>query len=165
MPFVMHRVFCSTPGDLEEERQAFYNVMSEINESAAMPRGILFVAVALPGSTCDKRPYQAAISENVRACRYYVQVLEDTWGPPERNFERDYVLATKCVEDSSLPMRDVAVLFKKPLVPDQVDQRVTDLKRLLETENGRPHYNYSDIAEFKIRLREQLSGWLQTINV
>jgi len=161
----MHRVFCATPGDLEEERQAFYNVMSELNESAAMPRGILFVAVALPGTTYDKRLYQAAISENVRACRYYVQVLEDTWGPPERNFERDYALATKCVEDSSLPMQDVAVLFKKPLVPEQVDQRVTDLKQVLETENGRPHYNYSDIAEFKIRLREQLSGWLQTISV
>ena len=64
-----------------------------------------------------------------------------------------------------MPMQDVAVLFKKPLVPDQVDPRVAELKQNLETENGRPHYNFSDVAEFKTRLGEQLSHWLKSVTV
>lgn len=117
----MHRIFCATPGDLEEERLAFYKVMGEFNEAEAMPLGILFVSISIVPHMIDKRPYQAVVGENIRSCRHYIQVLEDTWGPPQRNFERDYALASQCVGDPSLPMHEVAVLFKKPLVPNQVE--------------------------------------------
>lgn len=162
MPYVMHRVFCASPGDLEPERQAFYEVLAEINEQEAMPLGILFVAVSLPAATIDKRPYQAAIGENVRACRYYVQVLEDTWGPPERDFEREYLLATQCVADPALPMQNIAVLFKKPLVPHQVDPRVAEFKQVLKAGNGPPSHDFEDVGEFKSKLRAQMSTWLAT---
>jgi len=155
----MHRVFCATPGDLEQERQAFYEVMAGINESEAMPRGILLVSVSLPATTVDKRPFQAAISENVRACRYYVQVLEDNWGPPELNFEREYALATQCVADPAMPMQAVAVLFKKPLLPHQVDPRIAEFKQQLQA------HDFATLDEFKSRLLAQLSEWLKTITV
>jgi len=74
-------------------------------------------SVSLPATTVDKRPFQAAISENVRACRYYVQVLEDNWGPPELNFEREYALATQCVADPAMPMQAVAVLSRSLSYP------------------------------------------------
>ena len=165
MPYVMHRVFCASPGDLEEERQAFYEVMADLNEKEAMPHGILFVSVSLPATTIDKRPYQAAISENVRACRYYIQLLEDTWGPPERNFERDYTLATKCIVDPALPMQDVAVLFKRPLVAHQVDPRVSEFRQELETKTSPCYHDFDDLDDFKTKLRAQLSEWLKTVIV
>src|SRR5690242_16237263 len=99
MAYQMYRVFCATPGDLEEERQAFYEVMAELNSDEAMPRGILFVSVSIVPYMSDKRAVQGAVSENIRACCFYVQVLEDTWGPPQKNFERDYALALKCARD------------------------------------------------------------------
>jgi len=165
MAYVMHRVFCAAPGDLGEEVQAFYKVMSELNAEEAMPRGILFVSVALPPLATDKRPYQAAISENVRACRYYVQVLEDTWGPPQLNFEREYALATRCTGDPAQPMQEVAVFFKKPLLPHQVEAGLTAFKQQLESENHQPHYDFSTLDEFKAKLRAQLSTWLQTVQL
>src|SRR5260370_41816796 len=127
MPYEMHRIFCATPGDLEQERQAFYSVMGEFNANHAMKRNILFVSVSLPPQLSDKRGYQAVISENIRACRHYIQVLEDTWGPPQLNYEREFALAKKCIEDSSLPMTEVAVLFKSPLLPDHVEEKILAL--------------------------------------
>ena len=157
MSYSMHRIFCATPGDLEEERQAFYNVVGEFNEAQAMPQGVLFVSVALPAATTDKRPYQGAIRENICACRYFILVLEDTWGPPQLNFEREYAIATSCVNDPSLPMNQVAVLFKKPLVPPQVEPAVGELKRKLASDE------FEGIEEYRQRLWALLSAWLPTV--
>ena len=163
MSYTMHRIFCGAAGDLEEERQAFYKVMADFNTEQAMPRGILFVAVSLPDRTYDKRPFQAAVTENIRACRYYIQVLEDTWGPPEKNFERDHAIAVKCVTDPNLPMQEVAVLFKKPLLPGQVEPGVIELKRELATDNRQPHASFDSLEEYERRLHGLLSGWLETV--
>jgi hypothetical protein len=156
----MHRIFCATPGDVEEERTAFYRVMGKFNEAEAMPRGILLVSLALPASTADKRPYQAALAENIRSCRYYIQLLEETWGPPERNFERDYALALRSMEDPEMPMQDVAVMFKKPLVPHQVDPRIEELKRQLDSDGRRPVMAFDTIPEFERQLYGLLNQWL-----
>jgi hypothetical protein len=161
--YAMHRIFCAAAGDLEKEREAFYEVMAEFNEAHAMPRNILFIAVALPFHTFDKRPYQAAITENIRACRYYIQVLEDTWGPPEKNFERDHALACKFAADPSLPMQDVAVLFKKPLLPNQVEPAIVEFKRKVAAENAHWDGEFDTIAEYKEQLKRILAKWLETL--
>lgn len=163
MSYIMHRIFCAPAGDLEQERTAFYDTVGVFNEAHAMRRNVLFVAVALPFHTFDKRPFQAAVSENIRACRYYLQVLEDTWGPPEKNFERDYALACKCVADPNLPMHQVAVLFKKPLVPHQVEPSVVDLQKHLESGHEHPHANFETLDEFRDHLYRLLAAWLESV--
>jgi hypothetical protein len=159
----MHRIFCAAAGDLERERTAFYDVMADFNAAHAMPRNILFVAVTLPSHTIDKRPYQSAVTENIRACRYYIQVLEDTWGPPEKNFERDHAIACQCAADPEQPMQEVAVLFKKPLLPHHVEPAVVELKRRLDTENGQPHAEFGTIDEYKQQLHRLLGSWLESV--
>jgi hypothetical protein len=121
------------------------------------------VAVALPYHSFDKRPYQAAVSENIRACRYYLQLLEDTWGPPEKNWERDHAIACKCAADPSLPMQEVAVLFKKPLLAHQVEPAVIELKRKLDADNSQPHAEFETLEEYKEQLHRLLAGWLETV--
>src|SRR6266498_3230697 len=117
MAYDMHRIFCATSFDLEDERTAFHTVMSEFNEFKAMPRGILMVSVSLVPQLIDKRSYQSAINDNIKACRYYIQVLEDCWGPPQRNMERDYALASKFISDPESKMQEAVLLFKNPLLP------------------------------------------------
>jgi hypothetical protein len=157
----MHRIFCATPGDLEPERQVFYDAVGDLNAADGMPRGLLLVALSIPGTTIDKRPYQAAIGDNIRSCRYYVQILEDTWGPPERNFERDYMLALRCLDDPAMLMQDVAVFFKKPLVPHQVDPRVIEFREQRRSE-GRL-LEFDSPGQFRRLLDGVLSGWLATL--
>ena len=66
----MHRIYCATPWELEEERGTFYATVGEFNAAHAMPRGVLYVPVSL-GSVLDKRPYHYALKDNIRACRHY----------------------------------------------------------------------------------------------
>jgi hypothetical protein len=157
MAYAMYRVFCATPGDVEEERQAFYKAIGEFNANHAMPRGVLFVSLSILDTVFDKRPYQSAINENIRSCRYYVQILEETWGPPTKNFERDYALALRCLEDPEMPMQEVPVFFKKPLLPNQVEAPVRELKQKLGAGE------FSTASEFKQRLTERLAAWLESI--
>lgn len=159
MAYSMHRIFCAAPGELAEEHDAFYSVMSKFNKEKAMPRGVLFVSVSILPTVVDKRAYGGAVAENIKACRYYVQVLEDSWGPPEKNFERDHALALRCAADPTLPMREVVVLFKKPLLPDRVDPSVSELKLNLGATE------FETIDDYSNRLFDLLTKWLETVPV
>jgi hypothetical protein len=131
----MHRVFCATPVEFEDERETFYQVLGEFNEQKAMPQDVLLIAVSIvPQTMPDKRVYQRAIDDNIRQSTYYLLVWNGDWGPPQRNFERDWNLALECVADSQSPMREAVMLRK---------------------EN-----DYKTLDGFKAALRSRLEQWL-----
>jgi hypothetical protein len=150
MSFRMYRVVCATPGDseddLERERQAFHEVLGEVNETEGMPLGILFVPVSVPPHMSNKTSFQPLVDDNVRACTFFVQVLHHTWGPPTRNFEHDYQLANACCADAQLPMEGVAV-FLKAIEPGAAEFKGSASE-------------FKSMDEFKTCLRSQLSAWL-----
>jgi hypothetical protein len=155
--YQMHRVFCANPWELEAERRAFYEIVGEFNEREAMRHGVLFVPVALrPGQ--DKRPYQFAVEENIRACRHFILLLSEGWGPVERNFESDYRLALQCVADKALPMRSVAVLGKRQL-SGEPRPSVHDLAAGLPE----PQATFSTTTEFGECLKALLASWLESL--
>jgi hypothetical protein len=94
----------------EAHRAAFYQIAGEFNEALAMARGVLLAPVSIVPQMSDKRLFQPAIEANIRDCSFYVQVLDGSWGPPERNFENDYRLALECSADPALPMQEVVML-------------------------------------------------------
>src|SRR3954449_1246917 len=131
MPYDMHRIFCATPGDLEDERRAFYELIAEFNEQHSVQRNVLFVPVSVTPNMTDTRSFRPAIKDNIRACTFYIQLLEDSWGPPQKNFEREFALAQNFSADPDLPMKEIVTLFKKPLLPHRVDADVIALKQSL----------------------------------
>jgi hypothetical protein len=150
--YQQHRVFCATPREMEAERRAFYAILGEFNEYEAMPHGVLFVPVAFTTDVRDKRRYQYEVEENIRACRHYILLLSEGWGPAERNFENDYRLALQCAADPALPMHSVAVLQKKQL-------------------SGKPGAGtpeplpaFATTAEFNECVKGLLSGWLASLS-
>jgi len=155
MSYRMYRLFCATPGDseadLENERQAFYEVVGELNEAEAMPLGILFVTVSVLPNLTNMTVFQPAVDENVRACRFFVQVLDHTWGPATRNFEHSYRLATQCCAGVSLLLR----------VPNgrQIGPGVAALRE----SQGPRAIDFEVIDDFRVRLRSQLSVWLRSM--
>jgi len=143
----MHRIYCATPWELEEERGAFYATVGEFNAAYAMPREVLYVPVSL-GSVPDKRPYHYAVKDNIRTCRHYIQVLDipppdqpasTIWGPPERNFERDLRLALECSADPAMPMCEVAALLRKPTEPPAGLDGVSALIEFTDTADFQRH--------------------------
>lgn len=159
MSYTQFRIFCAPAGSLDQERDAFYQVVSQVNEDLAMPRNVLLVSVALPQHCADKRGFQGAIEDNIRACTFYIQVVEDTWGPPQLNWEREYALANRYVRDPEMPMKDVLLLFKTPLLPHRVESEIQAL-RIAQGE----HLNeFETLEEFNRILRARLTEWLQMV--
>lgn len=150
--YQMHRVFCATPWDLETERRAFYEIVGAFNENSAMRHGVLFVPVALT-NVRDKRLYQFDVEENIRACRHYILLLSEGWGPAERNFENDYHLALQCVADPALPMQSVTMLHKRQLSGKPLNAGK-------DPGTPEPQAAFSTITEFGECLNSLLSSWL-----
>jgi hypothetical protein len=146
----MHRVFCATPWELEGERRAFYDLIGEFNEREAMKHGTLFVPVSL-NDIRDKRPHQFGVDENILACRYFILLAYQDWGPPERNFQNDYLLALQCAADPALPMQSVAVLQKRQLSGQPLAPGMPE-----------PDAAFTTRAEFAECLGGLISKWLQS---
>jgi|GEM_PF-3249098 len=146
--FQLHRIFCATPWELEEERSRFHELIGAFNESSAMPRGVLYVPVTL-ANIREKRAIQYAVDQNIRDSRHYILVLTEDWGPKERNFSNDYQLALKSVADAALPMESVTVLAKEQAVPN-----------LSASDLPEPRATFSTLAEFDECVNNLLSAWL-----
>jgi hypothetical protein len=162
MAYSMYRVFCATPGNLEQERQVFHNVIAQLNENAAMPDSALLVPVSILPNMVDTLFFRSVIEENIQDCAFFVQVLDETWGPSARNFQWKYDLACKLKGDPDSLMLDVAVFFKER-DERQVEDAVRELKASLHDSSGSVLYHFESIEQFKEQLRLQLSAWLRNL--
>jgi len=126
--FLIHRVFCSTAGDLEELRRVFDHQTGVVNEAVGMPRRVLLAPVSCPPAT-GTGFFNAEIRENIRQCSFFVQVLGDSWGPPAAKLQRAYELAIACRDDPKLPMREVA-LFLEAVPAERCSADVIEFLRI-----------------------------------
>jgi len=162
MSYTFCYVFCATPFDGAGELKAFQETLSDFNAAEAMPRGFLFTSLVIMPALADKRAFQGAVDDNIRMCRYYIQVLEDSWGPPQRDYERDWALVQRFIADPELPMRDAVILFRSPLLPHKVDPAIVELKQNLLSRGG-PHASFDNLEQFKAILSPLFSRWLASI--
>jgi hypothetical protein len=158
----MLRIFCSTPGDLEEERMVFHDVVGEVNEAVGMPKGVLLVPVSIVPKMVNKSFFQGVVEENVRACNFFVQILNDTWGPPARNFEREYGLALQLKDDPAAAMEEVAIFFKAANGP-RLDSGILQFRSSAQSQRDCPTYEFASLEEYQRQLRVQLSAWLRAV--
>jgi len=157
--FDMHRVFISAPGDLKREQDACRDAISEVNGKEAMPHKALLVSVGLIHDD-QIVGYRSAVADNIRQCAFFIQVFEDDWGP-QNLFRKMFYLATECLEDNALPMRDVAVFLKA--APRETDPEILAFRKELEE---RPHvriFHFEGIGGLKPQLLEVCSNWVRSI--
>jgi hypothetical protein len=157
--FDMHWVFLSAPGDLEREREACRNAISEVNEREAMPSKILLVTVGL---TSDEQivGFRSSVAENVRQCAYFVQVFEDDWGP-KNLFRKMFCLATECRDDAAFPMQDVVVFLKA--TPRETDPEILEFRKELEERQDVRVFHFDKIEKLQAQLQPVCSGWVRQI--
>ena len=136
---------------MEGERGRFYDVIARFNQETAMARGILFIPVTLVNIR-DKRPLQYTLDENILDSSGFILLLQDGWGPPERNFENDYHLALRCAADPALPMSIVAIIRKVPPSGKGLDADIPE-----------PAASFSTPEEFDLRVLDQLSKTLTNV--
>jgi hypothetical protein len=158
MSYFLCNLFCRLAGNLEEERQSFYDAVAACNEKESMPRGILFAPLSIGSYGPERRP---AVDENIRVSQYFLLVVEDIWEAPVQSFLHDYRLAAKCRADAGLPMRDVAVLLK-PTPADEEPGDGAKFRSELEAGGIRSH-QFANVADFRAILAPLLSEWLVAV--
>ncbi len=170
MAYQLIPVLLANAAGLDAERQAFHAALTACDEAEAMARGFLYVPASLPTTIASKAQFQHAMDYNIRLCACYILLLEDTWGPPHANYERDYQLALQCLADPALPLRHVAVFFKTPSPgrppepappePAPPEPAMEEFRRKLDADAAPRHFHFADTAEFTAQLRGLLSEWL-----
>ena len=157
MNFKMQRIFCGAPDGLEDERRAFHEVIAEVNERTMASNGVLFVPVSLLPNMVNTLLFKSAVESNIAACSYFVQILDNTWGPPTKNFEWKYELACRLKDDPGSPLQEVAVFFKESSDQDLADSFHEFKNSLVDI--GAPCHCFEDISAFREKLRSRLLAW------
>ncbi len=137
---------------MEAERNCFYDVVGQFNEAHAVALGILYVPVSLVNIR-DKRPLQYAVDENIRDCRHFILLLSEDWGPIERNFEDDYLLARECAADPALPMSEFALLRRRGRSGRPLADGIPE-----------PDATFATMEEFRQCVNDLLLRWFANLN-
>jgi hypothetical protein len=145
MPYSMHRIFCAAPIALEEERLAFHDEIGAFNEEA-MPYNILFVPVTIVLNMANLARFAPILDDNIETCRYYVQVLGESWQEERGDFKRLFDRALHCAADPNLPMQEVVLMSKAGIVAD-----------------GARVHHFRGLETYRAHLRVLFSEWLESL--
>jgi hypothetical protein len=157
--FDTHRVFISAPGDLDRDRQACYDAISQVNETTAMPAKILLVSVGLRDNE-QIAGSRSIVSDNVRWSAYFIQVFQDDWGPRDL-FRKLFLLATECRDDATMPMREVLICLKN--APHETNPEVLAFRRELDERQDIRVFHYSSVDELGAHLADTCSAWARAL--
>lgn len=166
-------VFVASPGGLEAERKQFFDVISKFSVDEAHEAGFMFIPQGHELAYAGAGRAQGLINEQVRRSDYCLVVFWDKWGMPPSDdgefssgTEEEFSVAIEALEDESLAMLDVVVLFKGVSDRQMSDpgtqlQRVLDFKKRLEAERRVLYRTFDTLDEFTGELRRLLSKWLR----
>jgi hypothetical protein len=157
--FDAYRVFVSSPGDLELDRQAAHDAIAKANEAVAMPAKILLVNVGLRDND-QIANFRGPVSENVRWSTFFIQLFQDDWGTRDL-FRKLFLLALECRDDASMPMRDVVVCLKD--APAETNAEVLRFRRDLEEWKDVNVFRYSSVEQLQKYLESVCGGWAQSL--
>jgi hypothetical protein len=157
MPFQLINLFCRLAGNLAEERESFYEVVGNCNETVGMPMGTLLTPLSTGAYSPERR---RVVDENIRVCRYFLLLVEDVWEAPVAGFLHDYRLALKCCADESLPMREVVVALKKT-PKDEEPGDLAQFRAALAADGAPRHFEFATVEEFRSQIDPILAEWLR----
>jgi hypothetical protein len=157
--FDAFRIFISSPGDLERDRDACQEAIAQINESTAMPEKVLLVSVGLRDNE-QISGNRGITSDNVRWSAFFIQIFQDDWGPRDL-FRKLFLLALECRDDQAMPMREVLLCLKD--APQETDREILAFRKELEDRQELRIVRYSSVDELKKQLMNVCEGWAREL--
>jgi hypothetical protein len=156
-PFRIYRILCSTPPDLEPEREICESTLAHFGETVTFPQQVLFAGASFrPGF--DARRHRAAGESNVRQCDFFLHIFAETW--PGADFQAFIELAQASLADRARPMRQTAVLFKNFAA---ADEKVREFRDTLAACGNCDLREFQDLAELEGQLREIFASWWESV--
>lgn len=157
--FDAYRVFVSSPGDLDADRQAAYDAVAKANEAVAMPAKILLVTLGLRDNE-QIVSFRSAVSDNIRWSTFFIQIFQDDWGQRDL-FRKLYLLALECRDDASMPMRNVVVCLKD--APNETNHEILAFRKELEDRKDINLFRYTRVEQLQQHLERVCCDWTQSL--
>ncbi|PHQ72369.1 MAG: hypothetical protein COB93_00365 [Sneathiella sp.] len=169
------RVFIGSPGGLEDERRAAYDVVNEVNLSSSEHWGCQFKLVGWEDTIPGYHRPQDKINIDLDKCDYFLGILWRSWGSkPSANeseytsgFHEEYSRAKQRIESGH--MKDLAVYFKKVdiptgMKPDESLKDVLDFRQKCIEEKKVFFKDFDSTETFRDLVRSKLMeiGWSET---
>ncbi|SRR5258708_1082177 len=153
--FTIHRVVCSTPPGLEEERNLFQATLGAFTEIVSMPEAILFAPAIFP-TPFNATTFQGAVKENVKSSVFFLGFFGED--PTEVAYKRFVQYAMECASDTEVPMRKVTLFFKES---EDVSEEMRALRaRFADQCDVR---TYRTLKELEPQLQDVLAEWFALI--
>ena len=159
--FKMYRVFCSSPGGLDDERDVFVDTLGRVNENGGVDAEILLIPIVLRG-LASAGGALGTVLQNVRDADFFVQLLDTSWGPPWAEFHRLFDMALSCRNDVNLPMKEIGVFLKQRDLPDYQSDVAEFRRRVMEIP-GITVYPFRDSPELDRQLTSLLTAWRESL--
>jgi len=160
------RIFIASPGDLNEERNIFVDVLSEVNTIKAHSYGYHLEPIGweetLPGIG---RP-QALINEELITCDLFIMLLWERWGTESGKYssgtEEEYNVALE--QNEKLKKPDIWLFFKNIVSePNHDIDKILEFRRKIEEEKSIFYKPFRDISQWRSLLRKLMCAWLDKL--
>ncbi|MDE3167806.1 MAG: hypothetical protein KGN36_18545 [Acidobacteriota bacterium] len=151
--FTFYRVLCTSPPELESERQAFESAVAGFVEDVSMKERVLFAPASLRPPTVASRQKEI-VEANVRLCEFVIAVFGEQ--PADPVFGEFAAYAVDCARDPAIGTRAVALCFRNY---KQAAPEVRALRAGLKERGPCELRGFRDAKEFSAVVRDLLCGW------
>ena len=169
------KIFLSSPGGLDEFRDAFCDEVDSFNKNHAEGRNVIFLVKKSEDIPTEYGRPQSIINKILASCSGYVLLLHDRWGSPPgdsdgRSFssgsEEEFKIAEEMLKKKE--MARIGVYFKsvdpeKLQSPDEQLTKVQEFKKWLESEHVLFYNEFADEVEFRKKVQSFMAKWLDKI--
>lgn len=168
-------IFLSSPGGLDEYREAFCKEVDFFSKNHAEGRKVIFrVTNSDDIPTGYGRP-QSIINKKLVDCEGYVLLLHDRWGSSPgdsdgRSFssgsEEEFKIAEEMLKKGKMDRIGVyfkSVALEKLQLPDEQLAKVEKFKKWIEHEHILFYNKFADEVEFRKKVQSFMAEWLDKI--
>jgi len=160
-------VFIASPGDLNQERERFRNVLGEVNTLKAHSLGLHLEPLGWEDTVPGKGRPQALINADIERADLFVLALWTRWGTPSGAYssgtEEEFELARQLHQAVGKP--EMWVYFKDvpPAMradPGEQLQKVLAFRQRIQDERSFLYRTFIDSDDWTSQLKLHLARWL-----
>lgn len=170
--YKQYKIFVSSPGDVEKERELVDVIVNQINETIGESLKVNLKVVKwenMPPETTNET-IQERLNKKIEDCNFFLLILNKRYGRVERghsisNTERE--INTILSHLQQIPKKTILSYFKEldnNVDPGRQEQKIRDLKKRLSANEKWLYSNYRDLQDFERKLTHSLYRILLRMN-
>lgn len=157
------QIFIATPGDLNPERNALLEVVTEVNTIKAHHSGFHIDVLGWEQTLPGKGRPQELINREIENCDLFIAALWERWGTPSGKFssgtEEEFNLAKRLNEEHNRPQ--IWLFFKTPV--SNPHKSISEFKKQHEEQKDFYYHSFNSTNEWKEMLRRFLCKWVDLL--